>query len=147
MPYKHILVATDGTARSRRAIAAAVELAQKFDARITSLYVTLEGAPTAFSGERLYASRVLAPQYRAALDKAAARALLAVERAARAGGVHYSSMRATARSPWSAIVRGARAKKCDLIVMAAHGKRGLAALRSQTMKTVAHTRIPVLVCR
>ena len=147
MSYRHILVPTDGSTRSRRAIAAAVEFAQKFDARITSLYVTLEGVPTAFSGERLYASRVLAPKYRAALDKTAARALLAVERAAQAGGVRYSSMRATARAPWAAIVYAARAKNCDLIVMAAHGKRGLRALSSQTVKTIAHTRIPVLVCR
>ena len=147
MPYRHILVPTDGSARSRRAIAAAVELAQKFGAQITSLYVALEGVPTAFSGERLYASRLLAPKYRAALEKTAARALLAVERAARAGGVRYSSMRGTARAPWAAIVHAARAKKCDLIVMAAHGKRGLAVLRSQTVKTLAHTRIPVLVCR
>jgi nucleotide-binding universal stress UspA family protein len=31
--------------------------------------------------------------------------------------------------------------------MATHGRRGLAALGSQTMKTVAHSPVPVLVCR
>jgi len=44
-------------------------------------------------------------------------------------------------------VRAAQARHCDLIVMAAHGKRGLTALGSQTIKTVAHTHIPILVCR
>lgn len=147
MPYRHILVPTDGSARSRRAIAAAVELAQKFDAQLTSLYVALEGVPTAFSGKRLYASGVLAPKYRAALDQAAARALLAAERAAQAGGVRHSSARATARAPWAAIVHAARARKCDLVVMASHGKAGVRALGSQTMKVIAHTRTPILVCR
>lgn len=147
MPYKHILVATDGTARSGRAIAAAVELAREFDAQLTSLYVVLEGVPTAFSGRRLYASSVMSPKYHAAIRKAETRALFVAERAAQAAGVRHSSAGATARAPWEAIVRAARNRKCDLIVMAAHGKRGLAALRSQTVKTVAHTRIPVLVCR
>jgi nucleotide-binding universal stress UspA family protein len=147
MPYRHILISTDGSARSRRAIAAAVELAQKFDAQLTSLYVVLEGVPTAFSGRKLYASSVMSPKYRAAIRKAETRALLVAERAAQAAGVRHSSAGAKASAPWEAIVRVARAKKCDLIVMAAHGKRGLAALRSQTVKTVAHTRIPVLVCR
>ena len=147
MPYTHILVPTDGSARSRRALAAAVELAQKFDAQLTSLYVLLEGVPTAFSGKRLYASGVVAPKYRAALDRMAARALLAAERAAQGAGLRHSSARAKAHAPWEAIVRAARSGKCDLIVMATHGKRGVRVLGSQTTKAIAHTRIPVLVCR
>jgi nucleotide-binding universal stress UspA family protein len=147
MPYKHILVATDGSARSRKAIRAAVELAQKFDARLTSLYVVLEGVPTAFTGRRLYGSGVLSPKYRAAVGRAVAKALLAAERASAAANVRHSSAESMARAPWSAIVATARKKRCDLIVMASHGKGGLAALRSQTMKTIAHTHVPVLVCR
>lgn len=147
MPYTHILVATDGTARSRKAIAAAAELARKFDARLTALFVLSRGVPTAFTGEKLFYSGVMSPEYRTAAREAAEKALLAAERAAAAAGVRYSGARVTSRAPWRAIVRAARAKQCDLIVMAAHGKRGLAALGSQTVKTVAHTRIPVLVCR
>ena len=147
MTYRSILVATDGSARSRRAIATAVGLAAIFGARVTSLYVVPEGVPTAFSGGKLYASRLLAPQYQAALRAAAEKALGDAERAARAAGVPCSSVRTTARAPWEAIVRAARARKCDLIVMATHGKRGWHVLGSQTVKAIAHTRIPVLVCR
>jgi nucleotide-binding universal stress UspA family protein len=147
MPYKHILVATDGSARSRKAIRAAVELAQKFDAQLTSLYVVLEGVPTAFTGRRLYGSGVLSDSLRKAVARAAAKALLAAEEASAAAGVRHTSAKSMARAPWSAIVETSRKKRCDLIVMASHGKRGLAALRSQTMKTVAHTHVPVLVCR
>jgi nucleotide-binding universal stress UspA family protein len=145
--YRHILVATDGTARSRRAIDAAVELARTFDARVTALFVLSEGLPTAFTGDKVFYSRWMSRANRAAAREAADKVLLEARNAAKAAGVRHASVRVTSRAPWRAIVRAAQGKKCDLIVMAAHGKRGLAALRSQTVKTIAHARIPVLVCR
>lgn len=74
-------------------------------------------------------------------------ALDAVAREADKAGVRHASMRSVAHAPWQAIVRAARTADCDLIVMATHGGRGLAALGSQAMKTVAHSPVPVLVCR
>ncbi len=145
--YKSILVPTDGSARSRRAIDTAVKLAARFDARVTSIYVVPEGVPTLFSGSKLYGSGVLSAQTRAAIRKAASEALDAVAGAADKAGVRHSSTRTLAHAPWQAIVRAARAADADLIVMATHGRRGLAALGSQTMKTVAHSPVPVLVCR
>jgi len=52
-------------------------------------------------------------------------------------------------SPYEAIVDAAKKKKCDLIVMASHGRRGLSALvlGSETHKVLIHSKIPVLVCR
>ncbi|MCJ7838328.1 MAG: universal stress protein, partial [Burkholderiales bacterium] len=52
-------------------------------------------------------------------------------------------------SPFEAIVDAAKKKKCDLIVMASHGRRGLSALvlGSETHKVLIHSKIPVLVCR
>lgn len=145
--YKHILVPTDGSALSRKAIRTAVALARTLGARITALYVVPEGVPTLFSGDKLYGSGVLSPQYRAAIRSAAEKALGFAQSEAAAAGVPCSSARTLARAPWQAIVHTARARDCDLIVMGSHGKRGLAALGSQTMKTVAHTQLPVLVCR
>ena len=148
MPYRHILVATDGSDLSARAIDAAVEIAQKFRARLTSLYVVHEGVPTAFSGRRLYASKLMSREYKREIDKAAAEALAVARDAAREAHVRHSSARATTpKPPWEAIVRTAEQRKCDLIVMASHGKRGLRTLGSQTVKTIANTKIPVLVCR
>jgi nucleotide-binding universal stress UspA family protein len=147
MAYKHILVPTDGSARSRRAIEAAVELAQKFDARLTALYVLGDGVPTAFTGDKLFASGVISPEYRAKARKAAGEALDVAARAAQAAGVRYAGARTIARRPWAAIVKAARAKDCDLIVMASHGRRGLGLLGSQTAKAIGHTPIPILVCR
>jgi len=46
-------------------------------------------------------------------------------------------------------VRTARAKKCDLIAMASHGRGGVEAvlLGSETTKVLTHSKTPVLVCR
>ena len=147
MSYRHILVPTDGSVRSQRAARLAAALAAKFDARLTSIYVVPEGVPTLFSGSKLYGSGVLSGETREKIRAAAAEALDAVAREADRAGVRHSSHRPLAHAPWQASVRAARSADCDLIVMAAHGKRGLAALGSQTMKTVAHSPVPVLVCR
>jgi nucleotide-binding universal stress UspA family protein len=48
-----------------------------------------------------------------------------------------------------AIVAAAESNGCDLIIMASHGRGGLSGLLlgSQTIKVLAHCKIPVLVCR
>ncbi len=58
-------------------------------------------------------------------------------------------MKATDPQPWNAIIKTARNKKCDLIVMASHGRRGLAGLLlgSETTKVLTHSKVPVLVVR
>jgi len=147
MIYRNILVPTDGSPRSQRAIGLAVGLAARFHARVTSIYVVPEGVPTLFSGGKLYGSGVISAQIRSAIRKAASEALDAVARKADKAGVRHASLRTRAHAPWQAIVRAARSENCDLIVMATHGRSGLAALGSQTLKTVAHSPVPVLVCR
>ena len=147
MAFRHILVPTDGSPRSRRAIQTAVKLAKPCGARLTALYVVPEGVPTAFSGDKLYASPALAPKYRAAIRAAADAALGVAQREARAAGVQCTSARALSPAPWKSIVNTAHARGCDLVVMGTHGKHGLGVLGSQTMKVIAHTRIPVLVRR
>jgi nucleotide-binding universal stress UspA family protein len=145
--YKSILIPTDGSARSRRAAATAVKLAARCNARVTSIYVVPEGVPTLFSGDKLYGSGVVSPRIRQQMRDAADQALGAVAREADKAGVRHASMRTAAHMPWQAIVRAARSADADLIVMATHARPGLAAIGSQTMKTVAHSHVPVLVCR
>ena len=60
------------------------------------------------------------------------------------GSVHVIETR-----PYEAIIQTAEANHCDLIVMASHGRSGTSALLlgSETQKVLAHTEIPVLVCR
>lgn len=147
MAYRNILIPTDGSQRSARAIELGVDLAAKYGARVTSLYIVREGVATLFTGDKLYEGGVVSEETRAAIVKAADKALDAVAREADKAGVRHESLRSKAHAPWQAIVRAARTADCDLIVMATHGRRGLAALGSQTMKTLAHSPVPVLVCR
>jgi nucleotide-binding universal stress UspA family protein len=147
--YKHILVPTDGSALSRRAIKTAARLASALGARITAIYVVAEGVPTVFSGDKLYGSGILGRQYQALIDSQAKKALAVVEIEAGIAGVPYSSVRPAPEQPWRAIIRAARSRGCDLIVMASHGRSGLRALAvgSETAKVLAHSKVPVLVVR
>jgi nucleotide-binding universal stress UspA family protein len=147
--YKHILVPTDGSRRSGKAIRAAARLARTLGARITAIYVVPEGVPTLFSGDRLYGSGILGRRYKELIRSQAMKALAVVEIEAGIAGVAYSSVQPVAGQPWQAIIRAARVQHCDLIVMASHGRGGLKALAlgSETAKVLAHSKIPVLVYR
>ena len=147
MPYRHFLLATDGSRRSRRTIRVAVQLARSMGARVTALYVTPAGVPTIFSGDTLYGTGVLGGEYRKAVHRREQAALATVEQAALAAGVRFSSAHALRDAPWKAVVGAARARRCDLIVMGSHGMNALAALGSQALRTIAHTHVPVLVVR
>ena len=116
---------------------------------MTAIHVTPEGVPTVFSGGTLYGSGVLGREYRQRAMRQAQRALSVVQHEARVAGVPCVSVRRVAREPWRAVLGTARSRKCDLIVMASHGRSGLRALvlGSETTKVLTHTRIPVLVCR
>jgi nucleotide-binding universal stress UspA family protein len=147
--YRHVLVPTDGSSRSEEAIRTAVQLARKLGARITGIFVIAEGVPTAFSGAELYGSGVMSREYRKLAKLEANRALAQVERSASCSGVPARIVQRLARHPWRAILRAARSGGCDLIVMASHGRGSVrtALLGSQTTNVLAHSKIPVLVCR
>ncbi len=68
---------------------------------------------------------------------------------ARRAGVACATVSPVADQPWEGILKAARGKRCDLIVMASHGRRGIAGLLlgSETTKVLTHSKIPVLVCR
>jgi nucleotide-binding universal stress UspA family protein len=69
--------------------------------------------------------------------------------AAEAAGVGVETVREVHDQPYRAIIDCARARGCDLVVMASHGRRGVAALLvgSETTKVLTHSAVPVLVYR
>jgi nucleotide-binding universal stress UspA family protein len=75
--------------------------------------------------------------------------LAAASQLAAAAGVGCETLHVTHEQPYQAIIEAAAEKNCDLIVMASHGRRGLAAvvLGSETVKVLTHSTIPVLVVR
>ena len=147
--YKHILVPTDGTRLSDKAIKAAATLAAKFEAKLTAMHV-VPPYNLAVSGYEIAPVVVFShAEYRKATAKTSKAALDKVEKAALAAGVTCSGISVTDERAWEAIVRTARTRKCDLIVMASHGRRGLSGLLlgSETTKVLTHTKVPVLVVR
>ena len=147
--YKHILVATDGSKLSGKAIRTAVKLACATGAKVTGVFVMAPWAPAVYGEGAIYAPALSPKRYKEMAEREARKALATVEIEARTGGVQYASAMLTAASPWEGIVQSARSKRADLIVMASHGRRGLAGLvlGSETTKVLTHSKIPVLVCR
>jgi nucleotide-binding universal stress UspA family protein len=147
--YKHILVATDGSKLSRKAIQTGVGLASAVGARISGVYVIPPYVPVGYSEGMIYAPAITGDAYRRALKREGRKALAVLEIEARTAGVEYAEAILSAPSAWEGILRTARAKKCDLIVMSSHGRRGLAGLvlGSETQKVLTHSKTPVLVCR
>jgi len=147
--YTHILVLTYGTKLSARAVRAAVALARTCGARITGVFVIPPYVPPVYAEGMLYVADIGPRRHKELMAKAAKKALDAVGAEARRGRVACASATPLADQPWDGILKTARAKRCDLIVMASHGRRGIAGLLlgSETTKVLTHSKIPVLVCR
>jgi nucleotide-binding universal stress UspA family protein len=134
---------------SGKAVRTAVKLANATGAKVTGVYVIPSYVPQLYSEAMLYAPVMSQAKYRESIKRAGKKALALVEIEAQAAGVPWAEAMLAAPNPWEGIVRTAKAKKCDLIVMASHGRRGLAGfiLGSETTKVLTHSKIPVLVCR
>jgi nucleotide-binding universal stress UspA family protein len=146
--YRHILVPTDGSALSRKAVKAAVQLAKTLGARVTGAYVIPPFVPPMYAEGMVYAA--VSPQrQRDAAKRAGTQALKEVVATARKAGLQAGAALLAADYPWEGILKAAKARRCDLIVMASHGRRGLAGLLlgSETTKVLTRSKIPVLVCR
>jgi len=143
--YQQILAPTDGSEMSGRAVEAAARLASLAGARLAVLSVK-EPFPYSAISEM----QPVPPQefYDAQERLASSRVASALD-VARAHGVQATGASVEALHPWEAILEQAKAKGCDLIVMASHGRRGLGALLlgSETQKVLTHSAVPVLVIR
>ena len=147
--YKHILVATDGSKLSLKAVKSAARLAASVGARLSALYVMPEYMPPIYGEAAMYIPEMSPKRFKEAVEKDAKAALATVAKMADDENLAFSALRATDPQPWSAIIKTARSKKCDLIVMASHGRRGLSGLLlgSETTKVLTHSKVPVLVVR
>jgi len=148
--YKHILITTDGSRLAAKGIRTGVNLAKALGAKVTGAYVAPPFAPPVYiEGAMPSVGPFSRAQYRKLTESIAKRHLRAIERAARAAGVGCRTLLVTDAQPWQGIVRTARARKCDAIVMASHGRGAMGGLilGSETSRVLAHSRIPVVVVR
>lgn len=134
--FRHILVPTDFGDASTRAREIALELARRFDARVTLLHVW--AVPSA-----AYAEGLAWPTED--LEAAAQRALDA-ELAAAVKVYPSTQARLRVGVAWDRILESAKELGADLIVMGTHGRRGISrlVLGSVAEKLVRTSPVPVL---
>ena len=145
--YKHILVPTDGSALSLKAMRAATRLAAPLRARITVLYVIPPFTPPMSSEGMMFHVNRSIREYDRGMRKHSDKALTKAR--SLSDGIDCDTTAVSNQRPWEGIIASAAKKKCDLIVMASHGRGGVASLLlgSETQKVLAHSKTPVLVCR
>lgn len=144
--FKHILLPTDGSDLSLRAIERGVALAKAMGARITGFHATPPFHVFAYEALQLEPTR---EEYLRVSAEQAANVLGTIETAARAAGVPCESVSTVSDHPYEDILQTATERGCDLIVMASHGRRGVKGLLlgSETQKVLTHGDVPVLVYR
>jgi nucleotide-binding universal stress UspA family protein len=143
--FKNVLVPTDGSSLSQRTAMRGVELAKAIGAKVTAFYAAPAATPVSFrKGMPVGLSQ---PADNAAkIEREAEKHLGAIEAAARKARVRFEGLHATDDYPADAILKVAKKKKCDVIVMATHGERGLFTA-SVTEQVLEESKIPVLVFR
>ncbi len=146
--YQRILVATDGSTLSKKAVTSAISLAQLSGAELVALKVVPRYPQSYFEGglalplsdinkiEKQWAS-----QGQAVVD--------AVAKAAKTKGLTAKAVVVKSDLVSEAIIATAKKNKCDLIVMASHGRKGIKRLLlgSETQQVLTHSHTPVLVLR
>jgi len=143
--FKRILVPTDGSDLSNKAVAAAIDLAKALKAAMVGM-TTLE--PYSYSNLSEYRPETL-DDYESRMDQVGAERLAKLADMATQAGVPIETVTVKSFLPYEAIIDTAKGKGCDLIVMASHGRRGLNAvlLGSETQKVLTHSSVPVMVYR
>ena len=146
---RHILIPTDGSKLAAKGVKAGVKLAQQLGAQVTGVYVISPYVPVMQADGARFRPGGSPQEYKRLSEKAAKKALAAVQIEAQTGGVPCATRFVTAYRPWEGILRVARSRKCDLISMGSHGRSGLGSLflGSETQRVLANSKIPVLVIR
>lgn len=144
--FKHVLVATDGSQLSEKAALNAVQLAKSMSARLTA--VTASTPFHVFATDAVMVTDT-EDVYNEECKRRAEKYLGVVKTAAESSGLSFEGIRVFHDHPYAAIIDTASNRGCDVICMASHGRRGIAALvmGSETMKVLAHSKVPVVVWR
>jgi nucleotide-binding universal stress UspA family protein len=146
--YQRILVSTDGSPLSKKAVRSSIDLAASIDAELVALHVVPRYPMSYFEG-----AVSLTPQEVGRIEKQWAdhgqTIVDAVQKSAQAQGVKAKVVVARSDLVADSILAAAKKHKCDLIVMASHGRKGIKRmlLGSETQHVLTHSSIPVLVLR
>jgi len=146
--FKNILVPTDGSKLSQKAVQQAMLLASASGAKLIALHVypQFSGSPYGTFGP---SEEILAEAHVNQHEAEAGKLFAGIKKLAITAGVPLETALVQSNNIFTQIIGIAKKKKCDLICMASHGRRGLAGivLGSETHKVLTHSTIPVLVMR
>jgi nucleotide-binding universal stress UspA family protein len=143
--YRNILVPTDGSDITEKAVKTAITLAKILGATLSAISVK-EPFPYSAISEM---QPVPPQEFYDAQERIALARVRSVVDAAAIEGVDCSGHTVEALHAWEAITDHAQNQGCDLIVMASHGRRGVSALLlgSETQKVLTHSTVPILVVK
>jgi nucleotide-binding universal stress UspA family protein len=146
--YTRILVATDGSGLSKKAVASALQLAATCGAELIALKVVPRYPQVYFEGSIPLSSEEIGRVEKQWTESAQAQ-LAVVDKAARAKSLIFKAVTVKSDVVSDAIIATAKKHKADLIVMASHGRKGIKRLLlgSETQQVLTHSHIPVLVLR
>ena len=146
--FKHILLPTDGSRVARKAVKAGISLAKELGAKVTAYHALEAVNPYMYADGYILRPGVI-KEFEARAREQGAKVLAKVQKAARDAGVRCETVITTPATPYQGIVAAAKRQKCDVILMASHGRGGIGSLLlgSVTQKVLAQSKIPVLVYR
>jgi nucleotide-binding universal stress UspA family protein len=150
MYYKHIILPIDGSDPSRKAEKECIAFAKSIGAKVTAIHVVshfhLHFQPWA-TPKSVHTK--IEKEHEEEAKEIAQKVVSAIVARAKEKGVQCDGLVVVGDHPYEEIISSAENRKCDLIMMASHGRRGLDAvlLGSETVKVLTHTKIPVLVVR
>ncbi|MDP2256115.1 MAG: universal stress protein [Polaromonas sp.] len=146
--YKRILVATDGSTLSKKAVRNAIDLAGAIGADLVALYVVPRYPVSYFEGGVTISMQDVERTEKQWSDKGQA-VVDAVQQAAQAEGLKAKAVVVRSDLVAESIMSAVKKHKCDLVVMASHGRKGIkrVLLGSETQHVLTHSTVPVLVLR
>jgi nucleotide-binding universal stress UspA family protein len=146
--YKRILVATDGSELSAKAVESAIALASSLKAELFALKVVQRYPHSYFEGALPIDMKETA-RVEAGWAAAAQKVIDGVVAAAQVRDVAVHGLVIQSDQVSESVISAARKHECDLIVMASHGRKGVSRLLlgSETQHVLTHSHIPVLVLR
>ena len=146
--YQRILVATDGSTLSKKAVTHAISLAALCGAELVALKVVPRYPQSYFEGgiamqpdEVKRVEKQWADEGQAVVD--------AVKKSAAAKGVTTKAITIKSDVVSDALIAAVKKHDCDLIIMASHGRKGIKRLLlgSETQHVLTHATVPVLVLK
>ena len=146
--FKHLLLPTDGSRVARKAIRAGIRLAKELGAKVTAYYA-IDAMPAYSYSDGYLLGATLRKEFDRRAREQGEKYLAEVVKAAKAAGVPCRTLMSRPATAYQGIVAAAKKQRCDVILMASHGRGELRTLLlgSVTQKVLAHSKKPVLIYR